>query len=106
MDLTDAYTCPGCNGIRPHCTCDENYWSEPSPKVKCWQIEPYHDNQADFCIVPIRGEESHHKALEYAKQRLEEQWDATAHDETIEPKVTMKIITMTEAEISEIEDYV
>jgi hypothetical protein len=28
MDLTDAYTCPGCLGIRPHCICKINFWGE------------------------------------------------------------------------------
>lgn len=69
--------------------------------VKCWQIAPFHNNEADYCIIPIRGEGSHHEALAYAKARLEEQWDATAHDETLVPKVEMKIITMAESDIKE-----
>ena len=65
------------------------------------QITPYHNNQADFCIIPIWGEQSHREALDYAKARLEEQWDSTAHDETIVSKVEMKIIHMHGSEIED-----
>ena len=72
-----------------------------NPLVKCWQITPYHNNQADFCIIPIWGEQSHREALDYATARLEEQWDSTAHDETIVSKVEMKIIHMHGSEIED-----
>lgn len=71
------------------------------PRVKCWQITPYHNSDADYAIFPIRNEQSQCDALEYAKDRLEEQWHAAAHDETIKPVVAMAIVTMTEAEIAE-----
>ena len=45
-----------------------------------WRISPYHDlSEADDCIMPAETEEHHRFALEYAKDRLEEGWDGTAH---------------------------
>jgi len=40
-----------------------------------WEIEPYHNNQADSCIMPAETDADHHAAFEYAKARLEEIWE-------------------------------
>lgn len=43
---------------------------------KYWKIEPYHNNEADFCVMPANNDTQHHSALEYATKRLEDEWDA------------------------------
>jgi len=40
-----------------------------------WKIEPYHTNEADFCVLPAEDDLDHQIALDYAKERLEEVWD-------------------------------
>jgi hypothetical protein len=40
-----------------------------------WKITPYHNSDADICIMPGDTEEEHREALDYAKERLEESWD-------------------------------
>ena len=52
-----------------------------------WEIEPYHDNEADICEMPAKTEDDHREALEYAKDRLEELWD----DLEIGQEATVKI---------------
>jgi hypothetical protein len=40
-----------------------------------WKITPYHNRDADFCVMPGDTEEDHRAALEYAQDRLEVEWD-------------------------------
>jgi len=40
-----------------------------------WEIMPYHNNNADVCVMPANSEEDHRRALEYAMERLEMAWD-------------------------------
>ena len=42
---------------------------------KHWEVEPYHNTDADMCIFPAETEKDHREALEYATKRLEELWD-------------------------------
>ena len=44
-----------------------------------WKITPYHNEDADFCVLPAETEEDNREALKYAQERIEEGWDATAH---------------------------
>lgn len=44
-----------------------------------WRIEPYHTNEADYCVLPADTEKHHRTALnKYAIDRLEDLWDQTA----------------------------
>ena len=40
-----------------------------------WKIEPYHSNDADFCIMPADTEEDRQGALQYAQDQIEAVWD-------------------------------
>jgi len=40
-----------------------------------WEIEPYHNNEADICILPAKTDDDHHRALKYAQEILEGLWD-------------------------------
>lgn len=40
-----------------------------------WEIRPYHNNDADSCVLPAETQADHKAALEYAQARLEEAWD-------------------------------
>ena len=44
--------------------------------MKYWMIEPYSNNDFDYCVMPADTEEQHRKALEYAIERLEAAWDS------------------------------
>lgn len=75
-------------------------------KIKCWKISPYHNSEADFCIIRAETEKDHQEALQYAKNRLEELWDESAFwdnedvdQEDREFSVTMKEIYLDESEI-------
>ena len=46
-----------------------------------WEIAPYHNSNADSCVLPGDTEEQHRAALEYAQERLESLWDSLAHEE-------------------------
>lgn len=54
-----------------------------------WQIEPYHSDSADCCVLPANTEEEHRAALEYAKERLEEVWDEMEPGESRD--ITLKL---------------
>ena len=40
-----------------------------------WKITPYHNHDADYCVMPGDSENEHKDALSYAQYRLEEAWD-------------------------------
>ena len=40
-----------------------------------WQIEPYHTNDADYCVMRAETEADNQAALKYAQDRLEAAWD-------------------------------
>ena len=40
-----------------------------------WKITPYHNNDADFCIMPGNNNGEHREVLKYAYNRLEGIWD-------------------------------
>jgi len=54
-----------------------------------WEIEPYHNNEADICEMPADNPDDHRKALEYAQKRLEELWDLSDIGEEIIVKMTL-----------------
>lgn len=72
--------------------------------IKCWKVTPYHNNEADFCIIPIYKEEDNNTALEYAKNRLEQLWDESYDDKELEIRVKMELIEMPETEVEDLED--
>lgn len=39
-----------------------------------WQIEPYHTDEADYCVMRAETEADNKMALEYAQARLEAAW--------------------------------
>ncbi len=40
-----------------------------------WKITPYHNHDADYCVMPGNTENEHWAALDYAHERLESGWD-------------------------------
>ena len=75
--------------------------------VKCWEVIPHRNGDYTSAIFPVYGgndDKAHHDALDFAKDVLEDQWDASAHDETLIPKVEMKIIYLPPDQIPEEED--
>lgn len=40
-----------------------------------WKITPYHNHDADFCVMPGDTNDEHRAALYYAQERLETEWD-------------------------------
>ena len=48
-----------------------------------WEISPYHNQDADCRVMSAESDEDHHKALEYATERLEQAWDELEPGKTV-----------------------
>lgn len=57
--------------------------------MKYWKITPYHDSEADDCIMLADTEGHHRTALQYAIDRLESGWDGLEVGEKV--TVTMEL---------------
>jgi len=40
-----------------------------------WKVTPYHNHDADFCVMPGETRLDHRNAFDYAHDRLEAGWD-------------------------------
>jgi hypothetical protein len=53
-----------------------------------WKITPHHhNNDYDYCVMPGNTQEDHRAALEYAQDRLEEEWSQASPGETTNPVI-------------------
>lgn len=57
--------------------------------MRYWKIEPYENNDADYCVMSANTDEEHEAALCYAQDRLEGQWDGVEIGQKV--SVTMKL---------------
>ena len=54
-----------------------------------WEITPHHSGDVDKCVVPAGTIELDRAALKYAKDRLEDAWDAAVSGKPMTVKIEL-----------------
>jgi hypothetical protein len=62
----------------------------PEGTVEVWEVTPHQNSDYDSWIIAVKDDPDAKKALKYAKDTLEAQWDTAEDLETLDIKVRIK----------------